>query len=176
MPIKTDNASGDEQTEEAPAQAALSVSGLSYSYNGKEALKNVSFAIERGRFTALLGPNGAGKSTLFSLITRLFVSVSGDIVIEGMSLRHADNRALGSLGVVFQQPALDLDLSVRQNLRYFAALQGLSRSTADKRVDDALDTLDMAERSMKRCAHSMVVIAGALKLHERFCIVQDCCC
>ena len=54
--------------------------------------------------------------------------------------------ALNPLGVVFQQPTLDLDLSVRQNLRYFAALRGLKRKDADERMIRALTELDMAER------------------------------
>lgn len=127
-------------------QEALVVRDLSYAYGKKPALDDVSFAVKRGRFTALLGPNGAGKSTLFSLITRLIVAPRGAIVVEGQELNKVGNRALAPLGVVFQQPALDLDLNVRQNLHYFAALQGLPRSVADARIAEALATLDMAER------------------------------
>lgn len=131
---------------EANSGPALTVTGLSYSYSSEKALDDVGFQISRGRFMALLGPNGAGKTTLISLITRLFVSREGQIEIEGLDLEHAGNRALASLGVVFQQPALDLDLTVRQNLRYFASLQGLSRHEAEDRMTKALATLDMSER------------------------------
>lgn len=72
-------------------------------------------------FTALLGPNGAGKTTLFSLITRLFEAPRGKISVCGINLRERPTKALAHMGVVFQQPTLDLDLTVRQNLHYFAS-------------------------------------------------------
>ena len=100
--------------------------------------------------TALLGPNGAGKTTLFSLITRLFDAPTGRIEICGKSAADWGARALGPLGVVFQQPTLDLDLTVKQNLRYFAALRGLKRKEADERMVRALKELDMAERIGER--------------------------
>jgi ABC-2 type transport system ATP-binding protein len=110
-------------------------------------LDGVSFAVERGRFTALLGPNGAGKTTLFSLITRLLVSRSGVISICGLDIRTAGARALAPLGIVFQQPTLDLDLTVRQNLHYFARLRGFSCAEAERRIERELTRLGMAERA-----------------------------
>ncbi|MBS0122843.1 ABC transporter ATP-binding protein [Thetidibacter halocola] len=126
---------------------SLSVQELSFSYGAKRALDAVSFEAAPGRFTALLGPNGAGKSTLFSLLTGLFVAPLGRIVVAGHDMASAPRAALAAMGVVFQQPTLDLDLSVRQNLRYFAALHGLSARVADARIDAALDRLDMRERA-----------------------------
>jgi ABC-2 type transport system ATP-binding protein len=124
----------------------LSVQNVSYWYGAKQALDDVSFDVYPGRVTALLGPNGAGKSTLFSLITRLFDAPTGRIEIDGRAAAEWGFKILAPLGVVFQQPTLDLDLSVRQNLRYFASLRGLGRQEADARMERALDSLDMAER------------------------------
>ena len=104
----------------------LRVEGLSFNYGAKQALDNVGFAVPPGRFCALLGPNGAGKSTLVSLLTRLLVAPGGDI---------------------HQQSTLDLDLTVRQNLAYFAALHGLPRAQVPARIDAALDRLGMRERA-----------------------------
>lgn len=128
----------------------LSVKDVSYYYGSKQALDDVSFDVYPGRVTALLGPNGAGKTTLFSLITRLFDAPTGRIEIAGRSASEWGARALGPLGVVFQQPTLDLDLTVKQNLRYFAALRGLKRKDADERMLKALSALDMAERINER--------------------------
>ena len=119
--------------------AVLIVENVSYWYGAKRALDDVSFKVYPGRVTALLGPNGAGKSTLFSLITRLFDAPEGRIEICGKSAAELGAKALAPLGVVFQQPTLDLDLTVKQNLRYFAALRGLQRSDADKRMVAALE-------------------------------------
>ena len=128
----------------------IRVEGLGYRYGARTALDGVGFEIERGRFAALLGPNGAGKSTLFSLLTRLFTSEEGRIEIAGHDLRRAPLRALSALGVVFQSPTLDLDLSVARNLAYFAALQGLPAREARARAEEALARLAMAERAHER--------------------------
>ena len=130
----------------------LRVQDLSFGYGAKTALDSVSLDIAPGSFCALLGPNGAGKSTLVALLTRLLVSPTGDIHISGEDLRRAPRRALGNLGVVFQQQTLDLNLTVRQNLAYFAALQGLARRDAAKRIEAALDQLAMLERADEKAA------------------------
>ncbi|TMM51224.1 ABC transporter ATP-binding protein [Sulfitobacter sabulilitoris] len=127
--------------------SGLAIANLSYSYGAKTALEDVSLAVAPGRFCALLGPNGAGKSTLFNLLTRLFVAPRGRIEIAGFDLAGQPRQALAHLGIVFQQTTLDLDLTVRQNLAYFAALHGLSGKLAATRIDTALDRLDMLERA-----------------------------
>jgi len=132
------------------SMSALSVQNVSYRYGPKLALDNVSFDLESGRFCALLGPNGAGKSTLFSLLTRLFVTRQGTISIAGYDLAKNPRAALAKIGVVFQQPTLDLDMTVARNLSYFAALQGLSGASAQKSIDAALDRLDMRERAHEK--------------------------
>src|SRR4026208_527686 len=136
--------------DHSPPMAALSVEHVSYWYGSKQALDDVSFEVFPGRVTALLGPNGAGKTTLFSLITRLSDAPAGRIEICGQSASEWGARALGPLGVVFQQPTLDLDLTVKQNLRYFAALRGIKRKEADERMQRALKALDMEERIGER--------------------------
>ncbi|WP_299890857.1 ABC transporter ATP-binding protein [uncultured Ruegeria sp.] len=125
----------------------LTVRNLSFHYGPKTALDSVSFDVEPGTFCALLGPNGAGKSTLVSLLTRLLVAPDGEIAVAGHNLRKSPRKALGDLGVVFQQPTLDLSLTVKQNMAYFAALHGLPRKETPQRIDAALDRLGMRERA-----------------------------
>ena len=84
---------------------------------------------------------------MIALLTRLLVAPQGDIKIAGHDLRQTPRKALGGLGVVFQQSTLDLSLSVRQNLTYFAALHGLPRTEVAGRIDLALDRLEMRERA-----------------------------
>ncbi|MBP1848816.1 ABC transporter ATP-binding protein [Rhizobium halophytocola] len=124
----------------------LDVRAIGYSYGSKRALDGISLAVEPGRFCALLGPNGAGKSTLFSLLTRLIVTREGQITVAGHDLARHPRAALARIGVVFQQPTLDLDMTVRQNLRYFSGLHGLSGRRAAAAIDAALARLGMAER------------------------------
>ncbi len=130
--------------------AGLTVEGITYDFRTKRALEDVTFTVEPGRFCALLGPNGAGKSTLFGLLTRLFVARAGHIEIAGHDLSREPLAALSQLGVVFQSSTLDLDLTVRRNLLYFAALHGISGREAERRTAEALDRLGMAERAGER--------------------------
>lgn len=127
--------------------SGIRVQNLSFAHGSKQALDAVSYDVPEGAFCALLGPNGAGKSTLFALLTRLYTTQAGDIHIAGHDLRAAPLQALAAMGVVFQQQTLDLDLTVAANLRYFAALQGLSGREASQRIGAALERLDMAERA-----------------------------
>ncbi|PPD35748.1 MAG: ABC transporter ATP-binding protein [Methylomonas sp.] len=127
-------------------QAALAVDGLSFAYGAKKALDNVAFEVQSAECTILLGPNGAGKSTLFSLITRLYDAREGRIELCGFDIKRQSLNALAKLGVVFQQTTLDPDLSVTQNLRYHAALHGISRKAADIRIQEELERLSMFER------------------------------
>lgn len=128
----------------------IRVADLSYSYGAKTALDEISFEVAPGDFCALLGPNGAGKSTLFNLLTRLFVAPGGRIAIAGHDLNVNPRAALTKLGIVFQQTTLDLDLTVRQNLTYFAALHGLSGRDRARRIDAVLDQLDIVDRAYEK--------------------------
>ncbi len=130
--------------------SVFSVQNVSYSYGSKKALDNVTIDLNAGRFCALLGPNGAGKSTLFNLLTGLFITREGSVKIAGYDLASEPRKALARLGVVFQQPTLDLDMSVARNLSYFAALQGLSGAHGKKRIDAVLDRLNMRERAAEK--------------------------
>ena len=109
----------------AHARRVLEVDDLSFGYGDGFRLDGISFAVEARSFTALLGPNGAGKTTLFSLLTRLFDSERGGVRVCGCDLREASSRALASMGVVFQQPTLDLDLTVAAEP---ALLRGAARA------------------------------------------------
>lgn len=120
---------------------------IGFRYGRKPVLSEVSFTLAPGRFHALLGPNGAGKSTLFGLITRLLALQTGELFMDGQSLRKQPAEAMKQIGVVFQQNALDLDLTVRQNLQYHAALHGLSRKTALLRSDRELARFELTERA-----------------------------
>ena len=125
---------------------ALEVAKLNFSYGKKQVLHDLAFEVETGQCCILLGPNGAGKSTLFSLITRLYAHKQGYIKLAGFDIQKMPLQALAQLGVVFQQATLDLDLTVQQNLRYHAALQGMSRKKANLAIQEQLERLNMYER------------------------------
>ncbi len=171
--------SPDAPSQPSGTVPALAVEDLSFGYQRDGfRLENVAFCIAPGAFTVLLGPNGSGKTTLLLLLTRLLESRDGVIRVCGCDLRRTPGRALGRMGVVFQQPTLDLDLSVQQNLRYFAALQGLSGRRADARITDELERLGLAERR----GDKVRVLSGGLRrrlevaramLHQPALLVLD---
>lgn len=157
---------------------ALEVTGLTYRYHGGFALEDVSFSVPTGHFTVLLGPNGAGKTTLVCLLSRLFTPSAGDIRIAGRSLLTEPTAGLSRLGVVFQQPSLDLDLTVTENLRYAASLHGLAGKLARARIDEELDRLGLGDRR-KQAVRSLsggyrrrIEVARAL-LHRPSLLVCD---
>lgn len=135
---------------------ALDVAGVSYRFGRVTAVDDVGFTIVPGSFTVLLGPNGAGKTTLFSLITRLYTTRQGRIRVFGHDVARQPGAALARLGVVFQQPTLDLDLSVRQCLAYHGALHGLPRRQVRARMAQELDRVGLADR----CDHRVRALSG----------------
>lgn len=134
----------------AVSAAALAVSAVSHSFGDIKALDNVTFEIAPGSFTVLLGQNGAGKTTLLSLITRLYNSRSGSIRVYGFDVRRQPSEALARIGAVFQQRALDLDLTVAQNLHYHAALHGIGRRDAVARIGVELGRQGLLDRAGAR--------------------------
>jgi ABC-2 type transport system ATP-binding protein len=128
---------------------ALAIHGVTYAY-ARPALDRVSFDAAAGEFVVLLGLNGAGKTTLFSLIAGLLDLQQGDVEVLGKRLPRQRSAALAATGFVFQQPALDLDLTVAQTLRYHAALHGLARREAARRIEVELAEFDLAGRMAER--------------------------
>jgi ABC-2 type transport system ATP-binding protein len=126
---------------------AVELRGLTKRYGPRVALDGLTLSLAGGSFVGLLGPNGAGKSTLFQLLTGLFHADAGEARVAGHSI-HADAvAALRHIGVVFQQGALDLDLSVERNLRFHADLHGLPRALATDRIGQGCAALGIeAER------------------------------
>ncbi|HEX4268376.1 MAG TPA: ABC transporter ATP-binding protein [Steroidobacteraceae bacterium] len=129
-----------------PETPPLAVAGLSHAFGERQALRDVSFELGRGDRTMLLGLNGAGKTTLFSLITRLYNHRSGSIRIFGWEIKKKPSEALSRLGVVFQLPTLDPDLTVAQNLFYHAALHGLPRREAAVRIKREVERVGLTDR------------------------------
>jgi ABC-2 type transport system ATP-binding protein len=157
---------------------ALAVQNVSHRFGARAALTDVSFEVSPGEFAVLLGRNGAGKTTLTSLITRLYHPRRGDILVFGRSVRDKPVAALSQLGVVFQLPTLDVHLSVRENLRYQAALYGLSRSEAEERGRAELSRFGLLDRwrepvrSLSGGLRRRVEIARAL-LHQPRLLLLD---
>lgn len=113
---------------------ALLLEDVSFAYGHLPVLTHIHLRLHLGAFCVLLGPNGAGKSTLFNVVCQLLRPTGGNITVDGHPVKRRPREGLARIGVVFQQSTLDLDLTVMQNLRYHAALHGLSRRDASDAI------------------------------------------
>src|SRR2546426_9428333 len=89
------------------------------------AVDRISFEVKPGEFFALLGPNGAGKTTTISILTTTLVPTSGTATIDGSDVVHAASAVRRKVGIIFQRPSLDQNLTAEENVRFHAVLYGL---------------------------------------------------
>src|ERR1700716_1842874 len=137
----------DERSDRRATAPALLLDNVVKTYGPVRAVDGVSLKARPGEFIALLGPNGAGKSTLFQLLSGLFLPDSGRIEVMGHDMSRDAVPALAELGIVFQQPTLDLELSVTANLLFHAGLHGMPRALAKARIERELERLALKDRA-----------------------------
>ena len=89
------------------------------------AVDGVNFYVEEGAFFALLGPNGAGKTTIVSILTTVLSQTSGSVSVAGYDLETKASKVREKIGVIFQNPSLDANLTAEENVRFHANLYGL---------------------------------------------------
>jgi ABC-2 type transport system ATP-binding protein len=156
----------------------LRVTGLARRFGARVALDGLSFDVAPGEVFGLLGPNGAGKTTAFRLLSGLLPPDAGTVALDGRVVSPAARDYRARLGVVFQEPSLDLKLTGRENLRLGAALYGLSRAVAAVRIDEALRVMDLGARADEATAkysggmRRRIEIARVL-LHEPDLLLLD---
>src|ERR1700746_2292425 len=142
----------DDSSGSIKSVPALLLDNVVKTYGPIRAVNGVSFKALPGEFIALLGPNGAGKSTLFQLLSGLFTADSGRIEVMGHDMSRDPVPALAGLGIVFQQPTLDLELTVTANLLFHAGLHGMPRASAKARIEDELARLGLKDRAHDKAA------------------------
>lgn len=143
-----DAQTGGLERPNTPVSTLLDVRGVALRLGQQLVLDNVSFAFGEGSRVALLGPNGAGKSSLIRLISGELAPLSGNITVAGFAAGTAD--AKRRIGLIPQRLSLFPNLSTHDNLYYFAQLCGLSASDARSRAREALDWVDLVDRSEDR--------------------------
>ena len=126
-----------------PAEA-VSVDGLAKSFGAIRALDGVSLTVRSGEIYGLLGPNGAGKTTLIRSLVGLITADAGTVTVLGHRL--PDRGVLAEVGYMPQSPALYADLSVEENVRFFAAVHDLERHAAAQSAADAPELVDLSSR------------------------------
>jgi len=123
----------------------IRVHGLQKRFGDFYAVKDISFEVRRGEIFGLLGANGAGKSTTFRMLCGLLPASAGELSVAGRDLRRATADARSRLGYMAQKFSLYMDLTVLENLSFFARAYGLSRSQRRQRIDWAMQTFELDE-------------------------------
>ena len=140
-------AAGDAARGAASGQdagALVRAVGLTRRFGDFVAADHVGFEVRAGEIYGLLGPNGAGKSTTFRMLCGLLKPTEGDASVAGVNLLHAASRARARLGYMAQKFSLYGDLSVGQNLDYFADIYGLARAAKRERVAAMIEMFELA--------------------------------
>jgi sodium transport system ATP-binding protein len=108
-----------------------------------QAVDGVSFVAADGRITGLLGPNGAGKTTSLRMLAGLVVPDRGTIVVDGIDVASRPREALARMGVLSDARGLYPRLTARENILYYARLQGMRDADAHRRIDMLASMLEM---------------------------------
>lgn len=131
--------------------AAVSIRGVSHRYGQRQALDGVTFDIAAGEVFGILGPNGGGKTTLFRLLSTLIALQIGEVTLVGFDLRRDAYEIRRRIGIVFQAASLDKKLTVAENIRYQAALYGLTGGELQRRETEALEQFGLRDRADELC-------------------------
>lgn len=116
-------------------------------YDGKLIVDHVNFNIQEGEIFGLLGPNGAGKSTTISMICGLLQADSGDIIIDGLSVRERPLEVKKRIGLVPQELALYENMTASDNVSFFGRLYGLRGQLLKERTQEALEFTGLSDRA-----------------------------
>ncbi len=150
---------GERQEPPSAGEIGVDARDLTFAFGERVALAGLSFQVEVGEIYGFLGPNGGGKTTLFRILATLLRPQSGSVEILGCdSVREAALVRL-QLGVVFQTPSLDLELTVRENLMHHGHLYGLRGRRLSEQIDLQLEGFGVADRR----AHRVKELSGGLR-------------
>ena len=124
----------------------IEVEHLSKRFGQFEAVKDVSFSVPEGSVFAFLGPNGAGKSTTIKMLTTLLHPTEGKMQVAGHDPVTEPDAVRRAIGIVFQDPSLDDDLTAYENLDFHGILYGVPAATRKARIEELLALVELADR------------------------------
>jgi ABC-2 type transport system ATP-binding protein len=124
----------------------IKVNNLTKKFKKLTAVDSISFSVRKGEIFGFLGPNGAGKTTTIKMLTTLLNPTAGNATIADYDIIKQRNQVRQNIGIVFQEPALDTDLTAEENLEYHARMYGIKKANRKKRIDEALNLVDLEEK------------------------------
>jgi ABC-2 type transport system ATP-binding protein len=127
--------------------SAIIIKELTKKFGEFTAVDGVSFSVETGELFGLLGPNGAGKTTILNMLTTLLLPTAGDAEIAGYDLRRDPDEIRNNIGIIFQDPSLDIGLTGRENLEFHAMMYNIGSDERKKRIREVLDIVGLADKA-----------------------------
>jgi len=134
-------------TAEEPQMSIIEARGLTKRFDGLVAVDHIDLDVEEGEIFGFLGPNGAGKTTTIKMLTTLLKPSEGEAKVCGYDVVKQPDLVRKSIGVVFQEPALDDQLTGRENLDFHARLYGLNRREREERIEEVLKLVGLEDRA-----------------------------
>ena len=131
---------------------ALEIENLVKHFGPVKAVDGISFTVKKGEVFGLLGPNGAGKTTTISVITTTLKPTEGRVKVLGYDVVEEQDKVRSSIGIVFQDPSVDTELTGRENLDLHGRLYGMGSEVRERRIEEVLELVelkDSADRQVK---------------------------
>jgi ABC-2 type transport system ATP-binding protein len=125
----------------------IRVEQLTRKFDDFTAVDRISFAVPAGELFGLLGPNGAGKTTTINMLSTLLRPTSGLAEVAGFDVIRNRDQVRRNIGIVFQEPALDSQLTGRENLDFHAMMYGMGREERRRKIDEVLDLVELTEKA-----------------------------
>lgn len=127
-------------------ESIITVQNLLKKFKSLTAVDDISFQVNKGEFFAFLGPNGAGKSTSIKMLTTLLRPDSGEILVDGNNPLKQQDDVRKSIGIVFQDPSLDNELTAQENLNFHGVLYGVEKNLRTERIEYLLKFVGLWDR------------------------------
>ena len=127
--------------------AVILAKGLVKTYGELEAVRGIDLEVKQGEIFGFLGPNGAGKSTTISMLCTLLRPTAGSASVAGIDVVHDPARVRQRIGLVFQDPSLDDQLTGRENLEFHAFIYSVPSEIRNERITKMLDLLQLTDRA-----------------------------
>ncbi|MCH8903009.1 MAG: ATP-binding cassette domain-containing protein [Bacteroidetes bacterium] len=130
----------------------ISVQNLTKVYGPQTAVDGISFEVKKGEIMGFLGPNGAGKTTTMKMITGYMAPTSGDVLIDGVSMREKSDQIMKKIGYLPENNPLYLDMPVLKYLRFIAELQGISKRSVNDQIKKMINLCGLNNEKHKKIA------------------------